>query len=335
MSKHLPQWVLDYIFDHCNDKTVLSAQMLGFIDNALDKTKPKVTHYAQKKVLLSRLVKGYAKRCLETKQNHRKDAQKQFVQDLCYDESLFSYFLHQSVPYQASEVVLEMSRNEPSETRDLDVDYHGFPEGAKIALSVFLLYANTAAMGKAAGLSSNVMLMVNNVIDCSKLSSDPKTRAWLETLIKEIIPLAVYVGVNMATVEGTLSDVAIYAFVEYLFARGVQFGIGKIFEPASQFFKYAKNQIAFGFSLIGFKNMFPPMDWITQPLLKKCLKPEYVDILSQSFNLTDFANGVNRTELARAYRKYSFGTWQAGNPVNNTVTSIMNEFYVCMRNKPN
>jgi hypothetical protein len=322
--------VLDYIFTHCKDYETIPEDILRSIEAELDPEKQKIKSFRQEEIDLTVFIKGYAKRCLQLNRNDLKYAQKKFLQDLCIDEPLHQYLIHHSPMYQISDLILEsIQKSTPEE--------YEYAEAAKIALSMIIFYINSSAMGWPNYLVSNSILIAGEVIDCSRLSENPKINALVEQLLKELLPLALYVGMNMAFREGDLSSVTIYSLLEYISARLMQHGVEgvcqKVWGATSQFTQFARGQIVFGFSLLGFQAAFPEKTWLIS-LLTQCLKSKDVESISQYFNLTQLAESVNTTLLAEQFKSFSRNAYKAGQPINETATHIINDFYNCMRNKP-
>ncbi len=324
--------ILDYLFKNCNNFNVIPQDMLESIEVALDPRKQRIQSFRQQNINLTVFIKGYAKRCLQLNKNDLKSAKKKFLQDLCIDEPVLQSLMHHSPMYQISDLILESIQKS-------SVDDYVYAEAAKIALSIIIFYANSSAMGWRNYLASNSILIAGGMIDCSRLTSDSKVNALVEKILKELLPLVLYVGMNMAFREEELSSVAIYSFIEYVSARLMQYGVEsvcqKVWGTTNQFAQYARGQIVFGFSLLGFQAAFPENTWLTSSLLTQCLKSRDVDSISQYFNLTQLAESVNTTLLIDHFRNFTRHAYTAGSPINETATRIMNDFYNCMRNKPN
>lgn len=328
MSKPLSIEVLTYIFEHCNDHLAISQEMLRSIEAAMDPDKPRIKSLKKDKIDLTVFIKGYAKRCLQSQKNDLKAAQKKFIQDLCIEESVSQYLIHLSPMYQISNLIMESIQKSSA-------DEYVYSEAAKIALSIIIVYVNLSSMGWRNYLSNNAILMTGEMIDCSRLTSNTRVNDLIEKILKELIPLAVFVGVQLNTIDAPLISVMLYMSLGFIVIRLVQTAVHlashHIMGNTSTFAQYAQNQLAFGFAGLAFMTLFPFNEWFSSPVLKKCLNPQYEHVIGQSFNLIELKNSVNMTKLSADFRKFSSSAYQFGKPKNETLSFIVNEFYNCMR----
>lgn len=275
-------------------------------------------------------LKFYAKNSLDVCKNNAEQAYQKFVKDLCvsyapYHMMLFTEFLHKLPPYQVSDLFLESLREtlknsnvrEYSVLHDPEGEKYGYSRLHKVVVATCLLVADLM-MNWRVGLPCSALMMLNQLIE--------------NPVLKEIMPLAIYVGLHVANIDAPLTAVASYAVLGYGFVRLSQWAcrqVGKFLPRSSSLVNdYFQNQLVYAGASYIFQKYFPTEDWLKPA---GCYHdPQKRAAAAEVLNISPNANIL---EVRKQFHKLSLNSWSLGKPVDHDHTIEINDAYKCLMDR--